>query len=156
MKVISKPLSPVNFVDSQAGVTICQRQEEEPAGSRDGENHKTSNPGAGHALASKSLTSCNMSLRAGSFAFRGLLICWICVKDEFDKGSRDQARRQMSGKVVMEEELTSHKVEWEVMSSPSQPEEAGGVVQPGTGAFDQELARRLGAIDRKVKALTVV
>jgi hypothetical protein len=55
----------------------------------------------------------------------------------------------MSRKVVVEEELTSHKVEWEVMSSPSQPEETSGVVQPGTSAFYQELVRRHRLIDNR-------
>lgn len=47
----------------------------------------------------------------------------------------------MGRQVVVEEELTSHEEEWEVVSGPGQPEEAGRVVQPGTSAFYRELER---------------
>lgn len=41
----------------------------------------------------------------------------------------------MRWKVVVEEELTAHEVEREIMSRPRKEEESGAVVQPLTGAW---------------------
>lgn len=38
----------------------------------------------------------------------------------------------MGREIVVEEELTTHQVEWEVVSSPGKPEEARRVVQSRT------------------------
>ena len=40
----------------------------------------------------------------------------------------------MGGKIVVEEELSAHEVEGEVMGGPAEEEEAGAVVQAGAGS----------------------
>ena len=35
----------------------------------------------------------------------------------------------MGGKVMMEEELTAHEIEWKVMSRPAEEEEPRGVIK---------------------------
>ena len=40
----------------------------------------------------------------------------------------------MGGEVVVEEELTAHEVEGEVMGGPAEKEEAGAVVEAGSGS----------------------
>ena len=53
----------------------------------------------------------------------------IDVEDEFDERAGDEGGCEMSGEVVVEEELTTHDVERNVMSSPGQEEETGRVVK---------------------------
>ena len=40
----------------------------------------------------------------------------------------------MGGEVVVQEELSAHKVEGEVMGGPAEEEEAGAVVEAGAGS----------------------
>ena len=45
----------------------------------------------------------------------------------------------MGGKVVVEEELSTHKVEGEVMGGPAEEEEAGAVVKAGAGSCSSKV-----------------
>ena len=45
----------------------------------------------------------------------------------------------MGGEVVVEEELSAHEVEGEVMSGPAEEEEAGAVVEAGAGSCSSKV-----------------
>ena len=45
----------------------------------------------------------------------------------------------MGGKVVVEEELTAHEVEGEVMGGPAEEEEAGAVIEAGAGSCSSKV-----------------
>lgn len=129
MEVVSEPLSPDNFVYGQSRIAIGQRQEEVPARGSGRENHSTGNPGTKHALTGESLTGRNVSLGTRTVARLGRLLLYrIRVEDELDESTCDQTGGQMGREIVVKEELTTHKVEWEVVSSPGKPEEARRVV----------------------------
>ena len=45
----------------------------------------------------------------------------------------------MGGEVVVEEELSAHEVEREVMGGPAEEEEAGAVVEAGAGSCSSKI-----------------
>ena len=53
------------------------------------------------------------------------------VEDKFEQGTRDEGGGEVGGQVVVEEELSAHEVEGEVVGCPAEEEEAGGVVEAG-------------------------
>ena len=67
---------------------------------------------------------------------RGFVEVRLNIKDEFEKTACDKRGREMGGQVVVEEELTAHEVEWEVVCSPSKEEEPSGIVQARSSPWD--------------------
>jgi hypothetical protein len=63
----------------------------------------------------------------------GDLLSRLRVKDELEKSTSDETRSKVSWKVMMQEKLSSHEEEGEVVSSPGKEEEAGRVIQAGAG-----------------------
>ena len=53
------------------------------------------------------------------------------VEDEFDDGASHERGGKVSGQVVVEEELTAHYEEWDVVGCPEEEEEACAVVEAG-------------------------
>lgn len=128
VQIVAEPLSSNNLFDRQTGITICQWEEEPPAGKDNSQNHTTGNPSSHHALARKSLAGSNVLL--GSLSGSSWLVGWFRIENKLDEGAGDQARGKMSWQIVVQEKLTAHDVEWEVMGSPCNPEEPSRVVQP--------------------------
>jgi len=60
----------------------------------------------------------------------------VNVEDEFDKGAGDESGGQVGGEVVVEEELTAHDVEGNVVGSPGEEEETGRVVETVASAWN--------------------
>ena len=137
MQVVSEPLPSENSINREARVTVGKRKEEVPAGNDQSQDNATGNPGAEHALAGKSFTSGNVVLGADGapLILDGDLLSRLRVKDELEKSTSDKTGSKMSWKVVMQEKLSSHKEEREVVSSPGKEEESGRVIQAGAGTF---------------------
>lgn len=58
----------------------------------------------------------------------------IKVEDKFDQSASHKRRCKVSREVVVQEALTTHKPEWEVVRRPAQEQEARAIVQTGAGA----------------------
>lgn len=59
----------------------------------------------------------------------------VNVEDELDQGASDQNRRYVRREIVVQEALSAHKIEREVVSCPAEEEETGAVVQTVTGSW---------------------
>lgn len=57
------------------------------------------------------------------------------IEDEFYDRARDEAGGQVRGEVVVQEELTAHDEEGEIVRSPDEEEETGAVVEAAAGAY---------------------
>lgn len=127
MQVISQPLPPQNLLDRQTRIAVGQRQEEIPAGGHNSQDHHGGNPRSHQALASKPLAGRDVvlgrTLLAGLSGW-DLTVGSVCAKNEFDKSSSDESRGQVRRKVMVEEELTAHHKEGEIMRSPGKEKEA--------------------------------
>ena len=62
VKVIAKPLPAVNLGRGQTRISVGQGQEEVPAKGDEGHDDRSRNPGASHALASKTLAGAQAAL----------------------------------------------------------------------------------------------
>lgn len=141
MEVISEPLALLDLLDGKAGISVRQRQEEVPAGHDNREDDATGNPSGHHALVSEPLARGNKVLGSRSRFLARLdgLVGWLFgrrlgAEDELHECSGNQARGKMGGEVVVQEELTAHDPEREVVGRPREEEEASRVVETGPGA----------------------
>lgn len=142
MQVVVKPLSCLDLFNSQAGLTISQRSEVEEAPHDDGKNTASGSPHAEQVGLTGSLTnrlvlldSSLLVLGKGCVARSNVVdVDRVDVEDELDEGTSDKSRGEVSGEVVVKEELTAHDVEGNVVSSPGQEEETGRVVETVAGA----------------------
>lgn len=130
VQVVAEPLATNDLLDGEARVTVCQRQEEVPAGNGNSQNNTTGDPGGEKALASKTLAGADVPLRSIALLVAlddlvALLRSGLGGEDELQKSTRNKAGSQVCREVVVEEELTTHEVEGEVVSGPGQEEETG-------------------------------
>lgn len=131
MQIVTEPLPPQYLVDTETRVPVGQRQEEVPAKRCQSKNGHTRNPRAEHALSGESLTSRDMPLRPRLLAILdgfGGLLGGICIEDKFKQSTGHERGSEMSREVVMQEQLTAHHVEREVVGCPRQEEETGRVI----------------------------
>jgi hypothetical protein len=140
VKVIRQPFPRLDLLDAKARFSICQRCEEQEAPKRDGKNDTGSDPAAEQALCSDTFTNraglgTAVALNSG-VRWWGLWVYGLNIENELDKSACNEHRSEMCGQVVVQEELTAHDVEGDVMSSPGKEEEAGRVVKTGTGACE--------------------
>lgn len=125
VKIIANHLPQPDLLDGQAGISVRQRQEKVPSSQGKGKKNASSDPEPDHALASESLTGSYVPLRpsVGSASSRALFLSRLSVEDEFEKSTRYKARGNVRGEIVVQEELTPHQEEWEIVSGPCQEEE---------------------------------
>jgi hypothetical protein len=140
VKVIRQPLPGLDLLDIKARFSVCQRCKEQEAPERDGKNDTGSNPAAKQALrsdafADRTRLGSAMALDSG-VRWRGFWVYGLNIEDELDESACNKHRSEMCWEVVVQEELTAHDVEGNVMSSPGEEEEAGRVVETGTGACE--------------------
>lgn len=138
MQVVSEPLPSENSLNRETRVTVGERKEEVPTGNDQSQNNATGNPGAEHALTSESLASGNVVLGADGalLVLDNDLLGRLRVEDELEESTSNKARSEMSWKVMMQEKLSSHKEEWEVVSSPGKEKEASRVIQARASTFE--------------------
>lgn len=138
VKIIAKPFPPQDLVDVQAGVTVCQRQEKGPAEGNKSQNNHARDPGWNHARTCKSLASRHVPLRPRNLFLavlsgRKFIFGRVVIENKFNKSACHQCRGKMSGEIMMKEELTTHDVEWKVVSGPGQEEEPRRFVETRSG-----------------------
>lgn len=121
MKLKLHPLSPLNGLDALVSQSVGQRAEEEEAGGQQNENSD------GGQMERLVLSLGVLQILLGSV---GLLVESVeLTKDEIEAGTGKQSSAQMSGKVMMQELLSTHEEEGEEMCAPGKEEEAHGVVE---------------------------
>ena len=144
MQIIRQPLPRINLRNIQSGLTIRQRQKEEPAPQHGRNDQATSPPQRQHPLLTQPLLRRHdnplaraVFILAGRFDLIGLLkevlveAGRVKVKDEFEEGAADEGGGEVGGEVVVQEELAAHEVEGEVVRGPAEEEEARAVVESG-------------------------
>ena len=138
VEVIAQPLPPVDLGSGQTRISVGQWQEEVPAKGDEGHDDRSGNPGASHALASKTLARAQTALGSRSHLLArlaGLVIRLgrVGAKEELHNRASNERRGKVSGQIMMQEQLTAHDEEGEVVSCPGEEEEACRVVQARTG-----------------------
>lgn len=142
VKVVAKPLPSEDLLDREAGVAISKRQEKVPASNDKRKNGKTGEPGSEHTLTSEPLASGDMVTGAGGsllvldFDF----LSRLRVEDELQKSTSNEARRKMSRKIMMQEKLSTHEEEGEVVSGPGKEEEASRVIEARAGTCETHIS----------------
>ena len=120
MQIIVQPFSGIDLRHRQPRSAICQWQEEIPPIKYKNHDHSNGSPGHIQCLpfqlvVHRAETSLDF-LRDFPLEvlFRPLdaviVDHWVDVENELDKGASDEASGEMSGKVVVEEERTAHKL----------------------------------------------
>ena len=133
MEVVAQPLPPLNFLNRESRIAVCQREEEVPSSGKDGANDTTCNPYASEALTDKAL-ACSQVLLGATLA-NLVFSNGTGREDELNESTRNKTRCKMGREIMMQEELTAHQVEWEVVCSPCKPEETSRVVKLGACAL---------------------
>ena len=137
MQIIVEPLSCLDLLDAQTRLTVSQRSKIEETPDNNSKNTTSGSPHAeqvglessladGLVLLHSSLLVLGESGVAGSDVFE---VDGIDVEDEFDESASHEGRGEMSGEVVVKEELTAHDVEGNVVGGPGEEEETGRVVK---------------------------
>ncbi len=145
VQVVAEPLPPDDLLDREARVAVRQRQEEVPARGHQDKDDKGGDPRGQHALAGKALASSQVALgRDGLLTGLGslvghLVLDGVLAEDELDQGTRYEGRGQVGGKVVVQEQLTAHDVEGEVVGCPGEEKEARRVVQARARAWRSDM-----------------
>lgn len=137
VQVIAEPLPGLDLFNCETWLAICEWREEEEAPEGRGKDDTSGNPaseltGSGNTLANRAGASPAVALLG--WGAGGLRVLRLNAEDELNEGTSDQTRREMGRKVVVQEELTTHDVEGNVVSGPGKEEEAGRVVQTRAGA----------------------
>lgn len=144
MQIIPQPLTGVDLFDRQPGPAVSQGQKEVPAVEDGGHDDDYGSPGGSHALALEAFLG---GLEAvldpvGHFALQVIFLGQygfvidhrLHVEDELDQCARHQARAQVGGQIVVQEQLAAHNVEGEIVRRPAEEEEASAVVEARAGS----------------------
>ena len=146
MQIIPQPLPRIHLIRIQPRFPIRQRQEKPPSTNHKRQHNTARSPQRQHGLTRDPIFRRNHDpLAASIFVLaRGLGLGLledvfvetdgVEVEDEFEEGAGDEGGGEVSGEVVVEEELAAHEVEGEVVGGPAEEEEAGAVVETGTSA----------------------
>lgn len=142
MQIVVEPLSGLNLLNAQTRLTVSQGSKVQETPDNDSKNTASGSPHAKQVGLTSSLTD-GLVLLHGSL----LVLCdggiarsdivevnGVDVEDEFDKGTSHEGGGEVGGQVVVEEELTAHDVEGNVVGGPGQEEETGRVVETVAGA----------------------
>lgn len=143
VKIIVEPLPGINLIDIKTRATVCEGSKVEETANDNGENGASSSPGANKALSAESFSDGpaavllvlflgDAATALGNLVNRGRLN----VEDKFDKSACHEGRSEMSGEVVVKEELTAHDEEGDVVSCPGEEEETGAVVETRASAWE--------------------
>lgn len=142
MQIVVEPLPRLDLLNAQTRLAISQRSKVQETPDNDGKNSASGSPHAEQVGLTSSFTD-GLVLLDGSL----LVLCdggvarsdiievnGIDVEDEFDKGTGDECGGKVGGKIVVEEELTAHDVEGNVVGGPGEEEETSRVVETVAGA----------------------
>ncbi|GMG04698.1 unnamed protein product [Aspergillus oryzae] len=135
VQVITQPPTCVYTGNVQARSTVSQRSIEPESPNGDGQNRKGGDPARNEGLAAHAFLGRNKM--TGTNRLR--LARWVNlaignsldrleVENELNQGACHKTGGKVSRKVVMQETLTAHQPEGEVVGSPAEEQEAGAVV----------------------------
>jgi hypothetical protein len=137
VQVVVQPLPGLDLLNAQTRLTISQGSKVEETPNNDGKDTASGGPHAEQVGLDSSLAD-GLVLLDGSL----LVLCEsgvargdvvnvdrINIEDEFDKGAGDEGGGEVSGEVVVKEELAAHDVEGNVVGGPGEEEETGRVVE---------------------------
>jgi hypothetical protein len=142
MQVVAKPFPGLDLFDCETWLAICERREEEEAPESGSKNDASGNPasklaGSGDTLANRARAGSTVTLLGRSPW--GLRVLGFDAEDKLDKGTSDQTRSKVGWEVVVQEQLTTHDVEGDVVSSPGEEEETGRVIETRAGAVVESI-----------------
>jgi len=128
VQIVSEPFPRLHLRHIETGRAVGEGRKEEETPESCGEDDAGGDPaahlaGSGHALADRSRLRAAVALDG-----RRLNIHRLDAEDELNQRACDKTRGEMGGKIMVQEELTAHDVERDVVSCPCQEEEAGRVV----------------------------
>lgn len=143
MKIIIEPLPGIDLINIKTGAAVGEGSKVEETANDNGEDCTSSSPGANEALGAESLSDGPAAIflvlflgdaaTALSNLFNGGR---LNVEDEFNKSACHKGRSEMSGEVMVKEELTTHDEEGNVVGSPGEEEETGAVVETRASACE--------------------
>lgn len=144
MEIIVQPLASIDALHIQSGQTVSQWGEEDKSIDGERQNDQGRDPSrndrpAAHALLGSdkaTQAAVRLGLARGVILGRrrGGRVQRLQVEDEFDQCTRHHGRSQVRWQVMVEEALTAHQPEGEVVSSPAQEQESGAVIQARAGS----------------------
>ena len=141
MQIIIQPLPSLHLLHAHPGRAISQRRKKRKPPHQNRNHNSTRSPRSQQTLSSKPLPDGSRPLLSGSLGVplaigngTGRDIRRFDVKDELDDGAADERRGEVRGQVVVQEELTAHDEEGDVVRGPEEEEEAGAVIEAGAGA----------------------
>lgn len=117
MQLIPQHLPHLHLLHAQSRRPVRQRRKEKESRNNHGRNHNTSDPRSNVAFPR------NHPLL--SVPIRLLPQLLLSTEHKLHQRARDQRTGQMRREVMMQEELSPHKVERRVVSNPGEEEEAG-------------------------------
>lgn len=141
VQVVVEPLPGIDLLHAQAWRTVGERRKVNETPDQHCNNDTRSSPSSEQALANNALADRLRARRFGdglSAVVRVELsnLGWLDVENEFDESTCDERRCEMGGKVVVQEELTTHDVEGDVVGGPGEKEEAGAIVEAGASTWE--------------------
>ena len=161
MQIVSQPLPSINLRHTQTRITIGKRQEKVPPTKDNSKDNDARSPSTIKSLSSQRLSSWETLLLDDLLVWCGsksteLLATsrahglWsttlgnvhggffklkrLDVEDELDEPTGNETGGDVCWKIVMQEKLSAHQVEWEVVQSPGKEEESSGVIQSVPGS----------------------
>jgi hypothetical protein len=138
MQVVVEPLPRLYLRDVQTRCAISERSKEEEAPDQSSNDNTGSGPGSEQRLSSNALPDrlVARTLCDGLAVFLGdaCNIGRLKIEDEFDQCTCNKCAGKVGWKVMVQEELTAHDEEWDIVGGPCKEEEAGAVVQSGASA----------------------
>lgn len=138
MKVVVQPLPRLDLGNAQTGGAIGKWREEEEAPNQDCNDNARGCPSGEQRLASNALSDRPVAGSLGdnlaSILVEASDVSRLEVEDELDQSSCDKGASKVCWQVVVQEELTAHDEEWNIVGGPGQEEEASAVVQTRAGA----------------------
>lgn len=147
VEVVVQPFASIHARDIQARGAVGQRRIEAEAPDGDGQNDQGGHPARDERLGPDALLgrdeSAEVATHPGTLGLArrvihggwgGAGVEWLQVEDKFNQRTSHHGRGQVRRQVVMQEALTAHQPEGEIVGGPAQEQEARAVVQTRTGA----------------------
>jgi hypothetical protein len=137
VQVVVEPLSGLDLLNAQTRLTVGQGSKVEETPDNDGKNTASGSPHAKQVGLNGSLADGLVLLHSSLLVLgeggvtRGdvVNVDRINIEDKFDKGAGHKGGGEVSGEVVVKEELATHDVEGNVVGGPGEEEETSRVVE---------------------------
>lgn len=121
MELVAQPFPGVHLGNVQTGCAVGERSKENEPSNGDPGNHQRGEPGGNIALGT-------LDVLLPVFIDH-LFVGGVRTEDELNQSTGDHRRGKMRRKVMMQEELTAHEEEGQVVRSPCEEEKSSRVVK---------------------------